>query len=476
MSRSNKSNSVRPIGDGPASGGRDSGSPDTPPPRPGAEQLREIIEHAIEVARRRRKVFYGAFGSLATILSLAILAQAPVYESTALMLVKVGRELVYQADIGAEQSFAERDKTTVINSELAILRSQPVVLAVVREVGIDVLFPSLADSYSEAREARGSGAEESREEQLLMAQAAEMLRGGLSSQALPDADVLQVSYQHEDPIIAAVTVNVLVERFLEAHLSAFAEPEIVNFLEQRVDAYEQRLTETETSLREFETSHSAFALEAPQSVLLERRAELQAQLDAMETQMAEIRLRHLQEDASVAEARRTLLQLEVEVSQLKGGARSDLNDRIKVVELFIEKRKAEVDEELQVLEDKRLATIDTLASTEKELAQLPSLASEYRRLVRERDADEEQYSTYMRRLRNARLSGEMDRERIASINVIQPASPAPARVWPPPKGASILLALVLSLVAAGLLLSLLERVGPTGIAWLDEEEREVAAG
>ena len=62
----------------------------------------------------------------ALVLITAIMLQTPLYESTALMLVKVGRELLYQPEIGAERSFGARDKASVINSELAIVRSQPV--------------------------------------------------------------------------------------------------------------------------------------------------------------------------------------------------------------------------------------------------------------------------------------------------------------------------------------------------------------
>jgi uncharacterized protein involved in exopolysaccharide biosynthesis len=455
VSELHESNAVRPIiGDAPAPGIRSTGAAVLPP---GVEQLREIFQHAMGMLRRRRRVFYTVFGSVTALLSLTILSQATLYEATALMLVKVGREVVPQADVGAEQSFAERDRTSVINSELAILRSQPVLLGVVREIGLDVLFPDLSEGLILARAARVDASEESREEQILMARAAEMVKAGLSTQALPDADVLQVSFQHSDPIVAAQAVNALVDRFLEAHLSAFAEPEIVNFLAQRVDAIEERLRESESSLGEFETAHAAFALEAPQSVLLESRSELRTELDTIETQMTEIRLRLLQDDASVTEARSTLLQLKVEASRLKGRPRSDLLGRAAVVEQFIEKRKAVVNEELLIMEEKRLASLQRLDATEAELAQLPSLAAEHRRLVRERDAEEEQYSTYMRRLRNARLSGEMDQERIASINVIQPALPPPAPVWPPKKAPSFALALILALIAAGAVVTLWER-------------------
>ncbi len=470
MSQSPEKRPVRPIGE-------DDRAPSESElaERPGIEQLRAIIGESIDVLRRRRRSFGSIFGVVAALLVLIVLIQTPIYESTALMLVKVGRELVYKADIGADaSSFSTRDKDAVINSELAILRSQPVVEGVVRSISVDQLYPSLAEALEDAKAARPEGEEESAAEAVLYARGAEMLRGNLTAQALPDADVLQVSFRHEDPLIAAQTLNLLLERFLDAHLQAFAEPEIVAFLDGRVKEYEARLAESERALREFETAHSAFAAEQPQAVLLDQRSQLRVQIDTLDSEMAAIRLRHLQEDASVAEARRTLLALEVEASQLKGTARREVQDRIRVVEDFIATRKAEIDGELAALEQRREELSTELGEVTQELAMLPTLSAEYRSLVRARDADEEQHGTYLRRLRDARLSGEMDRERIASINVIQRGTPAPEPVWPPGKAMGSGVAMLLALVMAGLAVALLERMGPTGIEFFDQELKEAA--
>ena len=108
----------------------------------------------------------------------------------------------------------------------------------------------------------------------------------------------------------------------------------------------------------------------------------------------------------------------------------------------------------------------------QELANLPRLSTQYRRLRRDRDADEEQYRTYKRRLRDARHSGEMDRQKIASINVIQPGTPSARPIWPPSKPASASLALVLAAIAGGLAAVATDRFGPTGIVWLDGKPGE----
>jgi uncharacterized protein involved in exopolysaccharide biosynthesis len=463
---------VRPIIDTPRPSQALSNAVDAPPQRSGFDQLGEIAEQTLALLRRQRRLFGAVSGGMLAALAIAILLQTPLYESTALMLVKFGRELVYQPEIGSDQSFATRDKETVINSELAILRSQPVIEGVVNQIGLEKLYPGLAEQLPQATP--GSELDEAlaRERWLLVAEATERLRLGLSAQALPDAEVLQVSFQHPDPIVAAETVNVLVDRFLDAHLSAFSEPEIVVFLTQRVEEYEQRLAESEGALREFEVAHPAFAFDSPQQMLLQSRDEQRAGLREIETQMASIRLRHLQEDGSGAEARTQLLALQVEASRLRGDAKREIEGQIQVVNRFIETRKREMGEELKLLENKIAPLQESLAKTESELAQLPTLSPENRRLRRDRDADEEQYRIYRRRLRDARLSGEMDQAKIASINVIQPASPSPRPVWPPSKAVSLTIAAVLALIAGGLAVALMDRIGPTGIAWLDPDPEE----
>jgi len=164
-----------------------------------------------------------------------------------------------------------------------------------------------------------------------------------------------------------------------------------------------------------------------------------------------------------------LLGLKVEASGLKGAGLKDVNKRIAVVEGFINERKTEVGKELRLLEEKQNVLQERLVSVQAELAMLPSLSAEDRRLRRERDGDEEQYRIYRRRLHDARLSNEMDSAKIASINIIQPASPAPAPIWPPSKGVSFVIAILLAAVAGFLVVTLIESVGPTGVEWLDRD-------
>jgi uncharacterized protein involved in exopolysaccharide biosynthesis len=458
---------VRPIHEDPGARVPDDHAGGEPhPPQPGFDQLRKVVQRSIDALQRRRRAFFLIAGAVGAVLAMAIALQTPLYRSTSLMLLKFGRELVYQPEIGVEQTFAARDRQTVINSELAILRSQAVLEGAVREVGVENVYPNLAEELATAR-AESQGAEDSLAETMLIALAVERLRASFSTLALPETDVLQISYDHPDPIVAQQTVDALVDHFTIAHLNAYSQPEIVKFLAGRLEAYGEQLAESESLLRDFQAEHKTFALEAPQAILLERRTALLANAEKLDGQATQIRLSHLQEDLSVTQARSRLLALEEEVAQLQGTAERDAHSRIQVVQRFIAKRKAEVDGELQKLAGQRSVIDSELADIEMSLAKLPELGAEHRRLVRQRDADEEQYRTYQRKLRDARLSSEMDRERIASINVIQQASVGPQPVWPPNKKVSLGLSAILALLAGGLTVLALDRLGPVGISWLD---------
>ena len=330
------------------------GAPETPETRPGIDQLREIYEQARELVERQRRGFLAAAGATGFVLLAAILLQTPLYESSSLLLVKFGRELVYKAEVGSEQAFVPRDKESVINSELAIARSRPVLGGALRQVGIAAVYPDLGEALEEIRGPDGE-ITSTDDEALIYAEGVERVGGVLTAQALPEADVLSLAFPHSDPHVAAKFVNALVDSFLEAHLTAFGEPRAVSFLSERVEEYQQRLDASETAMLEFESEHAAFALESPQSALVQWRDAAEAELTTIDSQMAAIRLRHLQEDTTVAEARNQLLQLEREAAALQGELLRETQKQIAVVRRFIGQRRYAMGGELAALEEKKAA-------------------------------------------------------------------------------------------------------------------------
>jgi uncharacterized protein involved in exopolysaccharide biosynthesis len=392
-------------------------------------QIFRDVDSVVSMFRRQLRVLVVSATATVLLLGLVLALQTPLFESTALLLVKFGRELIYQPEVGDGQAFTQRDKQAILNSELAILLSQPVMEGVIGNVGLEALYPDLAEREA-ALDSGGEGVDVEALRNLLVVEGAERLAEALTAQALPEAHVLRISFLHPDPAVAAAVVNAAVDRFTEKHLEAFAEPELVAFLTTRVDEYRVRLSETEQALREFETEHRSFALEEPQTVLLQRRDEINRELIEVDREISNLRRGDLQEASAVSQARSELLALELEQAQVRGKLREDVTQQIAVVKRFIRERQAEREVEVQLVRKRRADLQDQVFKIDKDLSDMPVLSARYREIRRERDANEEQYRIYSKRLRDARLSHAMDREKLASINVIQPAFPAPAPVWP----------------------------------------------
>jgi uncharacterized protein involved in exopolysaccharide biosynthesis len=409
------------------------------------------------VVKRQTQLFAAVFIGVAVVLGFLLAIQTPQFESIALLLVKVGRELVYTPQVGEQPAMSSRDKQTVINSELAIMRSEPVIASAVTQVGMEKLYPDLGERLTEA----ASDPEAERVAAALHSKAAQRLRESLVVLALPDADVMQVSFRHPDAAIAQSAVSSLIDKFTEAHLGAFSEPEVVRFLEERVNTYRDSLDAAEGELRELEVAHPLLADEMPEVALAKRLEEVRAQIDAIDAQINQVRLTAVGENSALGQAQRERLTLEMEASKVKGHLRATADRRISVVKKFIAARRGEIDAQIGLLQRKRDELQTQLAQYDGERVHLPTLSSQHHQLRRERDAHEEQYNTYQKRLRDARFSHEMDTEKIASISVIQKATLAPEAIWPLPPVLGTVVVLALSFIVAGLSATIADHYGWT---------------
>jgi uncharacterized protein involved in exopolysaccharide biosynthesis len=440
-------------------------SPDSPLPPPsvsrrrgGSRTVEEFEFRAREifsVIRRQSRLFTAVFLGATLLLGFLIVMQTPQFESTALLLVKVGRELMYTPQVGDQPSMSSRDKATVINSEVAIMRAEPVIAGVVKSVGMAKLYPDLGEELA----ASAGDADAQHTNDVLEAKAVARLREALVVLALPEADILQVSFRHPDATIAKDTVNSLIDRFTEAHLGAFSEPETVRFLDEQVTSYRSSLEAAEDNLREFELAHPVFAEEAPGAALAKRNEELRAQIDAIDAQLTQVKMSSVGDRSALADAQRERLALEMEASKVIGHLRENTNQRIAVVNKFIAARKGEINAQVGALEARRAELDAQLQESMREREQMPTLAAQHRDLVRERTAHEDQYNTYLKRLRDARMSHQMDNEKIASIGVVQKASVTPEPVTPLPPTLGIPIVLMLSLLLAGLTATLADHFG-----------------
>lgn len=377
---------------------------------------------------------------------------AEVFEAKSTLMVKIGREYMNRPEVGDNQPVMALNQEAVINSEIQILTNRELIRKVIETIKPEVLYP---DSVKEPS---------SRSNPLELS--VEMFEKNLLVEGIKKSSVIQVSFQHKDPQLAARALNLLVEYYREKHLQVFSDPQS-SFLESQLGSYAQKLTETENSLESFKQSNQVYSLAEQRTLLLQQRNGLDANLKTTQNTISELQkkagalkqqLRAIGEnegsytqterDKIIVDAKAKLLTLQLhEQDLLKKYTESNLlvvNARkdIALVRAFIREQEQELGRKVRnanpVYQDikrdlvraetdasgliSKAAVISSqLRSVDGEIRALDLSEKKLENLKREKAINEKNYQAYSERTEEARISDEMNRLKLANISVIQTA-------------------------------------------------------
>lgn len=344
--------------------------------RPRTYGLREVLEI---VLHNRRLI------ALAFVVPLLLAAGAAVlagkyYQASATLLARMGQEYLYRGPIGDGTPMGfEREQT--LKSEITILTSRDLLENTLAAIGREKLYPGKSEAV-----------------------AFERFVAGLEAQLLNKSNVIQVTFRHADPVMAAAAVNKLVELYLDRRRDIYFEPR-ADALDSEVRRYHQRLIEAERQAERFKRGNGIISFAEQRDLLLRQRAELDARVKAAANALAE-------SQRKLAEQRRN-----VDLAERVG--RLAVLDAVEgdVLKLQAEASAAAVAHEVQTRQLAELdASLGALAQAEREME----------RFQREVSIAADNYKTYARRLEEARILEIMDRHQQANVRMIQAATP-PAR-------------------------------------------------
>lgn len=196
-------------------------------------------------------------------------------------------------------------------------------------------------------------------------------------------DILMISYQGPDPVIAQRIVNTISDIFIRRNLASQSEEAstAIDFIKGQLEVYKKKLEDSEESLRQFKET---YALQMPiASRLNEETAELKARLTALLVDNTE-------EHPRVKELRRRIEQLK-------------------------EKRIEEIEkaaEEAGVEPQQYIETAESIPKQEQELV----------RLTRDTKVNGEIYTMLLKRLETARITQQLESsENKTKFRIVEPA-------------------------------------------------------
>lgn len=407
------------------------------------------------------------------------------YEARSVLMLRYGREYTTPS-VGNDQAPLRIGLAEIMNSEVSILSSKDLKETVIREIGVD--------KFVSKSNFKAAGLVDPVQVAMIL------MEKSLTVQAEKNANLISVTYRSEDPKLAADVVNALISNYQDKRLQILNDSKPTLFLENKVSTSYKRLRDSEQKLESFKQTNRIYAFEDQRGMLLKNRESLDADTSGCQTRMKELRekLAVLEKEANKVSkavsdpsnpdtkdgAQGQLLTLKRKeqelLSKYKEGNPLIISTRqeMKAVEDFMAKRKKDptfstnnVSLELQkeIIDTKaELASLEIrftqqkqqLESLNKEIQELDLQENQVHDLRRELSSNEQMYQTYSKRLEDARISDDMDLQKMTSISLVERAS-APIRPVSPsrPLGFFLLVSAIAGLGGGIVIAFLLESLG-----------------
>jgi polysaccharide biosynthesis protein PslE len=389
---------------------------------------------------------------LILVIGTVIILNIPrTYEAKTSLLVKFGREFMYRPELGEKAgSMIVMGRAEAMNNEIKILKNQDLIKKVVGTVGIGNLYPNLTG----AKMPQGVTAEDI---------AVGYFEKNLNAVIVAGSSVIEVSFKHENPAVAAQSMNTLIEFFKDKHVEVYSDPKSP-FLEEQTREYRAKLRETEGSLQAFKQKHQVFSLDEQRTALLKQRIELDTALKTTETQVRELqeRIAYVKSPrwsvdvgpdgksqlAALEQREQALLEKYNEGSRLVQGVRIEIQARKDSNQRSMEDSRQL---ELSRLQGELGATQAKVDGLRRQMGQvvgevqaLDGREKDFSGLKRELVTHEANYKTYLDKSEEARISEDLDKRKMTNVSVLQ-AAMAPVEPVKSDRGKYFLFTLILGL-------------------------------
>ncbi|HPJ94458.1 MAG TPA: GumC family protein [Deltaproteobacteria bacterium] len=426
------------------------------------------------------------FLSVVCVATLITFIMPKVYEADAKVMVKFGRENVYTPTTPTMREnqpvLFDYSREERINSEVEILNGRNLIEKVISDLGAKKIYPDLDKKplfVNPFAEKLGPVEEENE----LFTQTTLMFMENLTVEAVRKSNIIDIKYQHNDPIIAAQVVNKLIDVFLEFHLNVYKKSHGYEFFDDQVAILKEKLETSENEYESFCRENNITSLTEQKSLLLQAISSLRADHARTLSEISERegKRRALKgqsaadfSDASMGEEtelnplaissiKSKLNELRLEEEELLSkftpnsvpvtNIRNEINKAQELLQreekIYHDKAITSISHNLSALQKRELVQNEQLSAYQQELERINGLELRLKELERKVRLNEETYQLYVKHMEEARLSQAMDTQKIANISVVEPALP-PIEPILPNKLLNIALSLLLG-VFAGIL-------------------------
>lgn len=418
------------------------------------------LRDLLHIVFKRKVHLLGFMGITLCAGFLFTLTMKSSYEAISQILLKIGRENLYVPELptsGNLSPLVRYDREEQINSEIQILTSRTLAEKVVKSLAPNAIF----------RDLNAEGIEGFTLESALL-----KFEKALKVEEINKSNVIEVSFKHPDPQMAANIVNKLVDLYLERHIDIHKRSNSYEFFQEQSHTLKRKVEQGEARVQEFKGIHNITVLDEQRSLLLRQETELRTLLDQTLSEEAETASRVAQLRQQLSNTPKTipqsedmehspllidtlqgrLVELELKEKELlnkyteQSRLVQNVRDEIQMVRRKLTdfqeikeyerrsygpnvtyQRLEEVlfqsEADLEALKAKKETQVTQLASYQKKLEELNRIEVDLNRLQEDLEVDRENYHLYLGKLEESRISDAMDIEKIVNVSVLEPARP-----------------------------------------------------
>ena len=441
--------------------------------------------------KRRRMIVWLASSIMGSII-IGSLLWPPIFEATSSVLLEGGdyKELLFPEPQGGRQWTVLTNPKELINTEIEIIRSRPVMERVVRslnlhlpntvqtvDTGIPGSLRGIARRFSAALKLVGSGGQPSEEK--AFEATVEALRKEVKVEPSIESHVVRITYRSHSPSIASQVANRIAEEYLNQHLVVNLNKSESSFYAEQQQAMEKELVNLQEKLATVMADEGILSFPEQSNALLKKyqtfdvaRTTLQQEIIARRSKIEgiqEIRknnpsvlipLPEIAKDPIIQDLENSLVNLRFQQKNL--GQRYtettpqivNLREQIRQIETLI---RSQVDQyieretvELGKFQSEEQATMTTLSDLEQQIKRLPIVEMQLSRLQKQIQ-DITAALTQLRNKYQDSMLGQAADSRLERAKVVSPA-PVPLKPVAPNillnSALGFILALVISLSMA----------------------------
>jgi uncharacterized protein involved in exopolysaccharide biosynthesis len=423
----------------------------------------------------------------------------PTYVASAQLFVKLGRESVFIPAIGSATPILNINREEVVNSEIEIIKSHSLAEKVISYLGPTDIYrslrehkPGILDRIWPHKVKILSPDERAKAE---LETAVWRFQKALDVTGIRNSNVIEVTFKHQDPQMAATVVNTLAKMYLDEHLIVHKSPQNVKFFQEQSQLLKAKLDQAEKKLRTLKEKYNISSFAEQRSLLLKQSTDISTDLDQTISQIAETEKRVLQirrqlgvTAETIAQGEETdqnpylintletrLVELELKEKELATKFTDDsrlvksVRDEIRIIKDKIadqatksygrkrsginptyqnlQQELLRYEADIQALGAKQGAQRANLAKIQTNLEQLNNVELELSQLEQEVEVDRASYRLYLEKFEQSRISDAMDAEKITGVSLISTAR-SPRKPVSPKVILNILIGIVLGFFGA----------------------------